>query len=155
MGDFSHAAEDWMTAMKQLKESTATPQKVSAEENLTDAFNRMAQNIHSDWDSEDQNAWDKMNKLFPERSTQMKCDVYPCPIGGVKECLIVPEGIRLGQLPPSVQTRFKHAELWPDITIEPSKIIDGIDTDEALRAIYKTGFYIASVSISEVAKWKD
>lgn len=83
----------------------------------------------------------------------MKCWVYPSPVHEVRECLITPENTLLGQLPPNIRGRYRSAEIWKTIDLEPGAELVALDADEALKDIDLKGYHIAGATIELIEQW--
>lgn len=76
----------------------------------------------------------------------MKCAIIPSPLGGLKECLIIPEDSSLIGLPTAIQNKFKNGEIWKVIDINPEDKRIALDAMAACEAIESQGFYIAGAT---------
>jgi hypothetical protein len=83
----------------------------------------------------------------------MRYWVYPNPIRGASGCLIVPENTLISSLPDNIQGRFRDAELWRTIDLDPRVKHVGFDASEVLRDIQRKGWHIAAASIQAIEKW--
>jgi uncharacterized protein YcgL (UPF0745 family) len=85
----------------------------------------------------------------------MKCTVHPSSTHGVRECLILPVGKLLGDLPSDVLKRFRHAEVWKTIDLREFKRYAGLNAERALRDIQTQGYHVSSAGRDVVDEWPD
>lgn len=83
----------------------------------------------------------------------MQCTVYPSVRHGVNECLVVPDGKLLGDLPSDVLNRFRHAQVWKTIELHKFKRYAGLDASQAIKDIEWKGYHITTAGRDVVEEW--
>jgi hypothetical protein len=83
----------------------------------------------------------------------MRYWVYPSPIKGTIGCLIVPENTLINSLPDNIQAKFRDAQLWRTIELDPKIKHVGFHASEVLRDIKQKGYHIAAATIKAIEQW--